>query len=426
MLFPFGVTATELSYFHDSSGKLREAELRKQQFLPLEKTLNFGGQNQGVYWIRAEGFTEDKTLEFPSIHLNQIEVSGAFAYERLRTYPSFDLKAGKVYYFKIKCEKEAFIPFRVMPKDQFDRFDSNRFFINGLYYGFALMVILLNLFLFFRLEDRSFLFYAFFLFSMAAIIFLNDGFFYFLGFSGNYVGIIEAFIHCLLPLAACLFVYSFLAFEETYPWFWTVFLPAIFLVIGLLGYYLIRNNFGFFRAADSVAEIILISLWVLIVLQSRENPAARLIALAYAPVLFLAMNLYISPLYGWPVVRIDTNLVKAGSLLEMIAITFIIVKQMDQLRQENHQMKNDLFTFTSKMANLQEELQSVKNGSLNSLSNDLNRREVEVLELISQGLQNKEIAEKLFISVNTVKYHTKKLYAKLNIKNRSEIPLKLD
>jgi DNA-binding NarL/FixJ family response regulator len=49
----------------------------------------------------------------------------------------------------------------------------------------------------------------------------------------------------------------------------------------------------------------------------------------------------------------------------------------------------------------------------------LTDREREVLNLLAQGLTNKEIADKLFISTNTVKRHLKSIFEKLNIHTRS-------
>ncbi|SRR5258708_5748173 len=47
-------------------------------------------------------------------------------------------------------------------------------------------------------------------------------------------------------------------------------------------------------------------------------------------------------------------------------------------------------------------------------------RELEILELIAQGLSNREIAEKLFVSENTVKTHSSRLFDKLNAKRRTQ------
>lgn len=51
---------------------------------------------------------------------------------------------------------------------------------------------------------------------------------------------------------------------------------------------------------------------------------------------------------------------------------------------------------------------------------ELSEQETDVLRLLCQGMRNAEIAEKLFLSENTVKYHLKKVYQKLQVGSRSE------
>jgi DNA-binding NarL/FixJ family response regulator len=51
-------------------------------------------------------------------------------------------------------------------------------------------------------------------------------------------------------------------------------------------------------------------------------------------------------------------------------------------------------------------------------------REIEILSLLQIGLSNKDIGDKLYISVETVKYHIKNIYIKLQISSRSELLLR--
>lgn len=51
---------------------------------------------------------------------------------------------------------------------------------------------------------------------------------------------------------------------------------------------------------------------------------------------------------------------------------------------------------------------------------NLSPRETEVLELLATGMSNAEIAAELFVSLNTVKTHTSKLYEKLEVKRRTQ------
>jgi DNA-binding CsgD family transcriptional regulator len=50
-------------------------------------------------------------------------------------------------------------------------------------------------------------------------------------------------------------------------------------------------------------------------------------------------------------------------------------------------------------------------------------RELEILELIAKGLSNREIAEKLFVSENTVKTHSSRLFDKLSARRRTQAVL---
>ncbi len=51
---------------------------------------------------------------------------------------------------------------------------------------------------------------------------------------------------------------------------------------------------------------------------------------------------------------------------------------------------------------------------------DLTEREKEVLQMIAKGYKNTDIADKLFVSENTIKTHIKHIYVKLDVKNRVE------
>ena len=59
-------------------------------------------------------------------------------------------------------------------------------------------------------------------------------------------------------------------------------------------------------------------------------------------------------------------------------------------------------------------------GPRTSLTDSLTAREREVLELIAQGRSNREIAEALFVTEHTVKYHVASLFSRLDVTSRAE------
>ncbi|SIN90980.1 regulatory protein, luxR family [Chitinophaga niabensis] len=50
----------------------------------------------------------------------------------------------------------------------------------------------------------------------------------------------------------------------------------------------------------------------------------------------------------------------------------------------------------------------------------LSKRELEVLQLMAEGLSNQEIAERLFVSLNTIKTHSSKVLEKLDVERRTQ------
>lgn len=55
---------------------------------------------------------------------------------------------------------------------------------------------------------------------------------------------------------------------------------------------------------------------------------------------------------------------------------------------------------------------------------NLSKRELEVLQLLSEGLSNKEISDKLAISVDTVRVHNRNIYDKLHVNSRTQAAMK--
>lgn len=50
----------------------------------------------------------------------------------------------------------------------------------------------------------------------------------------------------------------------------------------------------------------------------------------------------------------------------------------------------------------------------------LSKRELDVLQLMAQGLSNQEISERLFVSLNTIKTHSAKVFEKMEVKRRTQ------
>lgn len=61
---------------------------------------------------------------------------------------------------------------------------------------------------------------------------------------------------------------------------------------------------------------------------------------------------------------------------------------------------------------------SINNKEVSRLN--LSKRELEVLQLMANGLSNQEIASRLFVSLNTVKTHSAQIFEKMEVKRRTQ------
>ena len=61
---------------------------------------------------------------------------------------------------------------------------------------------------------------------------------------------------------------------------------------------------------------------------------------------------------------------------------------------------------------------AINEDALNKLG--ISKRELEVLQLMAEGLSNQEIAKRLFVSLNTVKTHSSKIFEKMDVQRRTQ------
>lgn len=114
-------------------------------------------------------------------------------------------------------------------------------------------------------------------------------------------------------------------------------------------------------------------------------------------------------------------------IIGLFLVQLMIKKHGVKLKQKEAQIKaqqveiDDIQSIVSMQLSDQTESHSqlLSQDEVNArLKTPLTNREYEILVETYNGLSNKEIADKLFLSVNTIKFHLKKVYNKLDVSNR--------
>lgn len=90
-----------------------------------------------------------------------------------------------------------------------------------------------------------------------------------------------------------------------------------------------------------------------------------------------------------------------------------IMKPKTEIRTETVVVEKEVLVYRSNEESFQQNEAIIQ--QLN-----ISQRELQVLQLMAEGNSNQEIAEKLFLSLHTIKTHTSKLFEKLDVKRRTQ------
>jgi len=130
--------------------------------------------------------------------------------------------------------------------------------------------------------------------------------------------------------------------------------------------------------------------------------------------------------------QLHTRQIKMQTLLilSMIIVVILLIilffSHYKRTGLKEQKLRLELQNYLLQIAEMEGKLKNRKDDcgkktNLEQLNNyNLSKQELKVIRLIAEGFKNAEIAEKLFVSQNTIKTHIKNVYSKLDVKNRVE------
>ncbi|MEN8124232.1 MAG: tetratricopeptide repeat protein [Bacteroidota bacterium] len=132
--------------------------------------------------------------------------------------------------------------------------------------------------------------------------------------------------------------------------------------------------------------------------------------------------------------NLENQIQKNSIITQFLAIGLLILVILFFIFYNRLRLKNNSLEIKGMRDKIEIYLQQITELEQNENSVDivkkvkdygLSSRETQVLDLIAQGLKNQEIADKIFISLSTVKTHTKNIFEKLDVRNRIEAARKV-
>jgi two-component system, sensor histidine kinase LadS len=278
------------------------------------------------------------------------------------------------YYLQLNTKRSLRLPLRVMSADKLleQRFKAD--FLQGLYVGILLLVLVFSVFLFFSVKSQAFFWYIFYVLVFMVVITNQTGYaesFLWANFPqfNNYVGAMVALSNTL----HWAFFFTYLQTAQRVPWVHRLSYILVLLPFGicfgasLLGYVgqsiLWINNFTLLAIVYST-----FTLWQV----KRRHRVSSFFTVAIV-FLWTFMLIHIFYLFGYlPVNLITANSIILGGLGEAIFFAFALADQMNLVRKEsekiqaenlhliqtqNQRLEAKIQARTAELQNLNEELQ---------------------------------------------------------------------
>lgn len=203
-----------------------------------------------------------------------------------------------------------------------------------------------------------------------------------------YLGLSSIFF--IIPISSLYILYHLQLISELAAVHSCFFLPNIFTSIGIIYdiFFIINNLDKFNNPIKQFLKVLIILTCIITPISILTNVLQYWhfsnIPIAYSPIEYFLFNLS-------ALIFLKKNLQEASNIVIDV-----------EPKQEKRPSPNNFFDNLSNTYNL-------------------TQREIDIIKLLSRGLSNQEIAENLFISVNTVRNHIYNIYKKIGIKSRYEL-----
>ena len=413
----------EIYFFKDADNVLSLADVKKEKFSVLKDDIKEGYDN-ATYWFKVPADNTDSVYIFKFLYDRYHEADlyqNTLKLERItnQRYLSYQFSRKYDLYVKVKPKLHSYIPIEVKKLGASFYKDKKNLLFNGFYYGFSFLIILYNLIFFFLFKDKVFIYYSFFQATLCFGIFTMDGMLNFYNIFGNLNEFLMVANYLLMAFFSSKFAVSYLFLDTYFPRLKRLtFIFAISIVVTAI-LYLIFKNYYYLLGLNLFVFSLLTLYWICGILLFNKNFYTKIVVIADAIILISAIDFFVLKFLGISIINIDAVSIKIGAFIEMIILSIAVLYRMDVLIKENSFMKDEIIKYSENLTNKSNSEEENKRRFID----DLSLREKEIFDLIVLSKTNKEIANELNISINTVKFHVKNIYEKLNIKSRKEAVL---
>ncbi|MBK1442484.1 hypothetical protein JHJ32_20965 [Parapedobacter sp. ISTM3] len=353
-------------------------------------------------------------------------------------FPQYEfISHDSVFYLEVKDHTPQLLEVEFSERSRFAVAESFNLLGIGLYYGLALMSLIFNLVFYLVFRDMRFITYCLLLLTTFVSFFYEDGMFYYFSngrWTMDYLIVLNSAVTSIVSVP---FTFYFLDLQATFRRLKGRFFAwAAMLLLSVLVYTLT----GSLAICIFVYTLCFLAPAICLYLAARrfqKDVYARFLLLSFGMVVLTGLLYVLHTRVDATAFRgFGVHTFRVVSALEIIAISFAIIFRVRALQHENERYRQELDNYLKalevKAADNHYQQAFLANhtpamATKQQLADELRaqyaltERETEVLLCIWDGLTNKEIAERLFITLSTAKYHISNLYVKLDVRNRNQV-----
>ena len=299
-------------------------------------------------------------------------------------------------------------------------FQQAHIFSNGLFYGFVLMIVMLNIFCFVIFKDKAFGFFALGITALSALIFQFDGLAALFTLNVSESLFLETATLWVLTALLSLFSHQYLLAKEYAPKLQV--LSGMFLGLSLvaIGFYAWLGSKLYIQITDALLVTLIGRYLFLGIMRAKDSGYAKIFVVGLTPLLIVLIDQLIYNQFGQSLFGLSDGLLKISTISLVLIMTYGLLYRMQSLKTERDMRHLEMRIFMERQEAFTARIKTEKLVEDLYLENlimqyDLDGFEIKLLQYISEGKANAVIAKKMKTTVEEIEDRTKELYQKLDI-----------
>lgn len=299
-------------------------------------------------------------------------------------------------------------------------FQQAHIFSNGIFYGFVLMIVLLNAFCFVLFKDKAFGLFALGVAALSALIFQFDGLAALFTLDVSQSLILEIGTLWMLTTLISLFSYQYLLAKEHAPKLKILSAMLLGLSLVAIGFYALLDTTLYIQIAQVIMFTLVGRYLFLGFVRAKDSGYAKIFVIGLTPVLIVLLDQLIYNQLGQSLFGLSDGLLKISTIILVLTMTYGLLYRMQALKGEQDMRQLEMRIFMDRQEAFTARIKTEKLVEDLYLENlimqyDLDGFEIKLLQYISEGKTNAVIAKKMKTTVEEIEDRTKDLYQKLDI-----------